>query len=118
MTVSFSDHRHDRFYLLYFCSEYFEVKARLNQNLDDQKRQIQVIEETISMTKRGYADSLKELERISEEIHERRRKQRNISGLSFGHFNENSRQKKLKLKSEKLKTREQKTKNSRIFSKH
>jgi len=59
--------------------EYFEVKARLNQNLDDQKRQIQVIEETISMTKRGYADSLKELERISEEIHERRRKQRHTS---------------------------------------
>ena len=40
------------------------------------------------------------------------------SGLSFGHFNENSRRKKLKLKSKKLKTQEQKTKNSRIFSKH
>jgi len=52
---------------------YFEVKAQLNQSLDDQKRQIQVIEETIQMTKNGYADSLKELERISEEIHERRR---------------------------------------------
>jgi len=53
---------------------YFEVKAQLNQSLDDQKRQIQVIEETIQMTKKGYADSLKELERISEEIHERRRR--------------------------------------------
>jgi len=53
---------------------YFEVKARLNQSLDDQKRQIQVIEETIQMTKAGYSDSLKELERISEEIHERRKK--------------------------------------------
>jgi len=53
---------------------YFEVKAQLNQSLDDQKRQIQVIEETIQMTKNGYADSLKELERISEEIHERRRR--------------------------------------------
>ena len=74
------------FILLYFCSEYFEVKARLNQNLDDQKRQIQVIEETISMTKRGYADSLKELERISEEIHERRRKQRHISTDKTGSF--------------------------------
>ena len=40
------------------------------------------------------------------------------TGLSFGHFNENSRRKKLKLKSKKLKTQEQKTKNSRIFSKH
>ena len=54
---------------------YFEAKARLNQSLDDQKRQIQLIEETIQMTKVGYADSLKQLEKISEEIHERRRKE-------------------------------------------
>ena len=59
-----------------FCRPYFEAKARLNQSLDDQKRQIQVIEETIQMTKNGYSDSLKELERISEEIHERRRRQK------------------------------------------
>ena len=56
------------------CRPYFEAKARLNQSLDDQKRQIQLIEETIQMTKMGYADSLKQLEKISEEIHERRRK--------------------------------------------
>ena len=59
--------------------EYFDVKEHLNQTLDDQKRQIQMIEETIMMTKRGYADSLKELETISEEIHESRRRQRNLS---------------------------------------
>merc|ERR1719481_2430115 len=52
---------------------YFEVKAKLNQSLDDQKGQIDVIQETIKMHQSGYADSLKELERISEEIHERRR---------------------------------------------
>lgn len=40
-----------------------------------QKRQVELIEETIAMTKAGYADSLKELERISEEIHQRRRDQ-------------------------------------------
>ena len=51
---------------------YFELKARFNQILDDQKRQVQVIEETIAMTKEGYSDSLKELEKISEEIHQRR----------------------------------------------
>ena len=51
---------------------YFELKAQFNQKLDDQKRQVQVIEETIAMTKRGYADSLKELEKISEEIHDKR----------------------------------------------
>lgn len=60
---------------------YFELKARFNQILDDQKKQVQVIEETITMTKEGYADSLKELERISEEIHQRRtarQKRRNL----------------------------------------
>ena len=31
-----------------------------------------MIEETIAMTKEGYSDSLKELEKISEEIHQRR----------------------------------------------
>ena len=52
------------------------MKAKFNQMLDDQKRQVQVIEETIQMTKSGYADSLKELEKISEEIHERRQKRK------------------------------------------
>ena len=51
---------------------YFELKARFNQVLDDQKRQVTLIEETIAMTKNGYSDSLKELEKISEEIHQRR----------------------------------------------
>ena len=55
---------------------YFEVKARFNQILDDQKRQVQLIEETIVMTKNGYSDSLKELEKISEEIHHRRAQRR------------------------------------------
>ena len=62
---------------------YFEQKARFNQILDDQKKQVQVIEETIVMTKEGYADSLKELEKISEEIHQRRaaRQKRKNLGL-------------------------------------
>lgn len=61
------------------------MKARFNQILDDQKRQVQVIEETIGMTKEGYADSLKELERISEDIHQRRaarhKSQKNLQGV-------------------------------------
>lgn len=44
--------------------------------LDDQKRQVELIEETIQMTKLGYAQSLRELEKISEEIHERRIKEK------------------------------------------
>ena len=39
----------------------------------------------------------------------------NKTGLSFGHFNENSRRKKLKLKSKKLKTQEKKTKTQGFF---
>eukprot|EP00095_Tigriopus_kingsejongensis_P009100 maker-scaffold295_size218279-snap-gene-1.30 protein:Tk09100 transcript:maker-scaffold295_size218279-snap-gene-1.30-mRNA-1 annotation:"sh3 domain-binding protein 5-like protein" len=55
---------------------YFESKAKFNQRLDDQKRQVEVIEETIQMTKLGYSESLRELEKISEEIHERRIKEK------------------------------------------
>ena len=62
----------DKKSILYLSRPYFELKARFNQILDDQKRQVQVIEETIAMTKEGYSDSLKELEKISEEIHQRR----------------------------------------------
>ena len=57
---------------LYHFRPYFETKARFNQLLDDQKRQVQLIEETIQMTKSGYSNSLKELEKISEEIHQKR----------------------------------------------
>ena len=68
-------------YIIFDFRPYFEAKARLNQSLDDQKRQIQLIEETIQMTKVGYADSLKQLEKISEEIHERRRKESSLNAL-------------------------------------
>ena len=68
---------------------YFELKARFNQVLDDQKRQVTLIEETITMTKNGYSDSLKELEKISEEIHQRRaarkkRCEKNLEKLKLG----------------------------------
>ena len=68
-------------HMIFNFRPYFEAKARLNQSLDDQKRQIQLIEETIQMTKVGYADSLKQLEKISEEIHERRRKESSLNAL-------------------------------------
>ena len=61
------------------------MKAKFNQLLDDQKRQVQLIEETIQMTKIGYADSLKELERISEEIHNRRKRRKSLeASLNLG----------------------------------
>ena len=36
------------------------------------------------MTKQGYADSLRELEKISEEIHERRKKRKQLSSKQLG----------------------------------
>ena len=36
------------------------------------------------MTKQGYADSLRELEKISEEIHERRKKRKELSSKQLG----------------------------------
>ena len=67
-----------------FSRPYFELKARFNQTLDDQKRQVQLIEETIVMTKQGYADSLRQLEKISEEIHERRKKRKELGVREAG----------------------------------
>ncbi len=81
---------------MYVCSParpYFERKAKLNQVLDDQKRQVELIEETIAMTKCGYADSLRQLERISEEIHERRLLRAQLMhqrGLADGHEKDNN----------------------------
>ncbi len=57
---------------------YFDTKAKFNQVLDDQKRQVELIQETIAMTKSGYADSLKQLEKISDEIHERREREQRL----------------------------------------
>lgn len=63
---------------------YFEMKAKFNQMLDDQKRQVQLIEETIQMTKQGYSESLKELEKISEEIHEKRQRRKKLGVREAG----------------------------------
>lgn len=68
------------FYIICTCMvvqlnrPYFETKAKMNQTLDDQKKHIEVIEETIRMTKTGYSDTLRGLERISEDIHAKRQK--------------------------------------------
>lgn len=60
------------------------MQAKYKHLLDDQKRQIEVIEETIQMTKSGYAESLKELESISEEIHERRQRYKDLGDRGQG----------------------------------
>lgn len=46
-----SQHASCRLISFFFDRPYFDLKAKFNQQLDDQKRQVQLIEETIQMTK-------------------------------------------------------------------
>lgn len=51
---------------------YFELKDQLNADLQSVKTEIENLQEAIGKAKATYAQSLKRLESISEEIHERR----------------------------------------------
>ncbi|XP_030637491.1 SH3-binding domain protein 5-like, a [Chanos chanos] len=51
---------------------YFELKAQLNHVLEDQKSRVMKLEAQVAEAKLGYSDALKNLERISEEIHAQR----------------------------------------------
>lgn len=51
---------------------YFEEKARINASLDAQKAKIQTLEEAVAETKQQYSTALRNLERISDEIHKHR----------------------------------------------
>ncbi|XP_069119716.1 uncharacterized protein [Argopecten irradians] len=55
---------------------YFEMKAKFNQSMEDQKRSIHILEEDVSMAKSSYSDALKNLELISDEIHQQRQEKR------------------------------------------
>lgn len=52
---------------------YFEQKDRFNKALVDQKSRVQELQQKISETKAQYAQSLRNLEEISESIHQQRR---------------------------------------------
>ncbi|KAI5633271.1 SH3 domain-binding protein 5 (SH3BP5) domain-containing protein [Phthorimaea operculella] len=51
---------------------YFEEKARINAALETQKARIQTLEEQVSEAKQQYSSALRNLERISDEIHKHR----------------------------------------------
>ncbi|XP_059055918.1 uncharacterized protein LOC131849813 [Achroia grisella] len=51
---------------------YFEEKARINSALENQKARIQTLEEQVAEAKQQYSSALRNLERISDEIHRHR----------------------------------------------
>ncbi|KAL4719387.1 hypothetical protein ACJJTC_011615 [Scirpophaga incertulas] len=51
---------------------YFEEKARINAALESQKARIQTLEVQVSEAKQQYSSALRNLERISDEIHRHR----------------------------------------------
>lgn len=55
---------------------YFELKARLNEALEEQKKRAFQIEEDVMRVKFSYAEALHNLEEISDEMHSNRRAER------------------------------------------
>ncbi|KAJ2941357.1 hypothetical protein O0L34_g3558 [Tuta absoluta] len=62
---------------------YFEEKARINAALESQKARIQTLEEQVSEAKQQYSSALRNLERISDEIHKHRsRRHSTMNGVN------------------------------------
>lgn len=57
-----------------FFRPYFELKIHFTQLLEHQKAKVKSLEKQVSNVKLSYADTLKNLEQISDEIHKVRRK--------------------------------------------
>ncbi|GJQ85295.1 hypothetical protein Trydic_g15928 [Trypoxylus dichotomus] len=53
---------------------YYEMKAHFNNLLEQQKHKVQNLESQVSTAKLTYADALRNLEQISDEIHQKRSK--------------------------------------------
>ncbi|XP_076293014.1 uncharacterized protein LOC143215101 isoform X2 [Lasioglossum baleicum] len=52
---------------------YYEMKAHFNQMLEEQKLRVSVLERSVGEAKMTYAEALRNLEKISDEIHRTRR---------------------------------------------
>lgn len=52
---------------------YFEMKAQFNQLLEDQKKRVKSLEQQVGHAKMSYAEALRNLEQISDEIHRTRK---------------------------------------------
>lgn len=57
-----------------FFRPYYEMKAHFNQLLEQQKAKVQNFEAQVSSSKLTYAEALRNLEQISDEIHQNRKK--------------------------------------------
>ncbi|XP_022921210.1 SH3 domain-binding protein 5-like isoform X2 [Onthophagus taurus] len=57
---------------------YYEMKAHFNNLLEQQKYKVQHLESQVSTSKLIYADALRNLEQISDEIHQKRNKENGI----------------------------------------
>lgn len=55
---------------------YFEMKVKFNQLMDEQKQRVSHLEAEVINAKAAYAEALRNLESISDEIHERRLEKR------------------------------------------
>ncbi|CAC5402126.1 SH3 domain-binding protein 5-like,SH3 domain-binding protein 5 homolog,SH3 domain-binding protein 5 [Mytilus coruscus] len=51
---------------------YFELKAAVNQQMEDNKRAIKILEEDVHSAKVMYSEALRNLEKISDSIHQQR----------------------------------------------
>ncbi|XP_020281303.1 uncharacterized protein LOC109853508 isoform X2 [Pseudomyrmex gracilis] len=52
---------------------YYEMKAHFNQMLEEQKMKVSTLERSVSEAKTSYAEALRNLEKISDEIHRTRK---------------------------------------------
>ncbi|XP_023317563.1 uncharacterized protein LOC106649804 isoform X1 [Trichogramma pretiosum] len=57
---------------------FYEMKAHFNQTLEDQKLRVTALEKSVSDAKMTYAEALRNLEKISEEIHKTRQHDESI----------------------------------------
>lgn len=70
------------------CRPYYEMKAHFNNLLEHQKLKVQNLETQVSSAKLTYAEALRNLEQISDEIHQSRsRAQKVQQDTSAGHEN-------------------------------
>ncbi|KAL4229026.1 SH3 domain-binding protein 5-like [Mactra antiquata] len=62
---------------------YFEMKAKFNQMMEDRKNNVNKLEVSVTETKKTYSDALRNLEEISEAIHQKRLEMRNQAELGI-----------------------------------
>lgn len=60
---------------------YFDLKMKYDQILETHKRQVEATQEGLQESKRKYSSALKNLEEISEEIHEMRRSRESLNTI-------------------------------------